>query len=136
MPGASPALGLLHGELQLTFPDAEDLVQNDRERLVPSQTTEAILDWVSAQLWQQAQAIEGAQRAKERQAGLLKASVLNEAFNSYAKQFLEELQTEIFVDFIDDPVAVAGGWWNWPWADRTGPRRRRATQGRGRWGCR
>jgi hypothetical protein len=107
--GASPTLALLHAELKLEFSGADDLVQNDRERLVSSPKTGAILEWVSAQIWQQAQAIEGAQKAKERQSGLLKASILNEEFNSYAQQFLEELQSQIFVDLIDDPLGGGPG---------------------------
>ena len=109
LPGASPILILLHGELKLDFSGSEDLIQNDRERLVSSPATEAILDWVSEQVWQQAQRMESAQKAKEKQAGLLRASVLNEAFNTYAKQFLEELQTQIFVDFVEDPSGGGPG---------------------------
>jgi hypothetical protein len=105
LPGHSPVATFLQGELQLTFPDVEALVNNDRERLIASPQTTAILAWVGERIWERAKAIEAADAAQERNAELAEAAELNQDLNQHAQRFLEQLQTEMLVDFIDD----AGG---------------------------
>jgi len=102
-PGYSPVLSLFNAELRLTFSQVEELVQNDRERLVNTPTTEAILAWVVDRIWERVGALEEQQRSQEQNSELQKAAVLNDALNQHAKRFLEELQTEMMVDYIEDP---------------------------------
>ncbi len=110
LPGHSPILSLLYAELHLTFPNVDALVQNDREKLVSTPTTNTILSWTAERLWEQVAAVEEQQKSKERKSELHKATVLNDALNQHAKHFLQELQTQIMVDFIDDPAG--GGFGN------------------------
>jgi hypothetical protein len=91
--GYSPVLSLFSAELQLTFPQVDELVQNDRERLVNTPTTDAILAWLVEQIWARVAALEEDQRSQEQNSELQKAAVLDDALNQHAKRFLEELQT-------------------------------------------
>lgn len=109
MPGHSTLLDFVHGELSLTFPRVDDLVQNDRERLIPSPTTEKLLEWVADRVWEQVEAIEKAQRESAEKKELAAAAVLNAALNHHARRFLEQLQTEIYIDLIEDPEGGGPG---------------------------
>jgi len=102
IPGHSPLLEFFHGELQLTFERLNNLVMNDRDKLAPSRTTDAILEWVGDQIWERVHSIEEAQRAHARRTELELATGLNDELNKHAKRFLEALQTEMLVDLIED----------------------------------
>jgi hypothetical protein len=94
--------GFLHAELKLTFPQTDDLVENDRERLVKTPTTAAILAWIGEKLGARIKIIEEAQRAAKNSNNLQIASILNEHLNNHAKEFLKELETMILVDVVTD----------------------------------
>ena len=112
-PGRSPVTDFFHGELRLVFAETDQLVQNERERLVACQTTDALLDWAAQEFWARIQAVEEAQRASAKRADLEIASILNDQLNEHAKRFLEQLQTQIYVDVVQDPQGGSG--------NRTGP---------------
>jgi hypothetical protein len=104
LPGVGSTIAtFLSGELRLDFPGLEDLVENDREKLVVSGRTEAILSWLGEEVSKLASAIEDAEKSKKRKADLDIASVLNDALNKHAQRFLEEIQSEIMVNYVDDP---------------------------------
>jgi hypothetical protein len=103
LPGNSPIISFIQAELELHFPRVDALIENDRERLVTSPTTQAILEWVAERVWERARAVEEAQRSQQNKAELQIAAILNDALNRHARRFLEELQTEILVDWIEDP---------------------------------
>lgn len=109
MPGASPLVPFLHAELHLTMPGTDQLIENDRERLIPSPTTEAILEWVAQRLWERVQIIEDQQREEARNAELERALPLNKELNEHAQRFLKEVQTQIFVDLVPDPTGGGPG---------------------------
>lgn len=109
LPGHSPVLDFVHGELDLEFRGVEDLVQNDREKLVPSPATQAILEWVGERVWERAGLIDKTQREASRKTDLELASILNDSLNQHAKRFLEELQTQIYVDVVEDPEGGGPG---------------------------
>lgn len=109
VPGTSPILPFLHAELQLTFSDVDQLIQNDRERLVPSPTSDAILDWVSQCIWERVQSIEEKQRKEARNTELQRALPLNRELNAHAQRFLKEVQSQIFVDLVPDPTGGGAG---------------------------
>ena len=99
----SPVLSFLQGDLHLTFTTVDDYVQNDRERLVGAPVTAAILEWLARRIEERVDAIESAQRHQEYRRDLDTAAVLNDALNKHAKHVLQELQTEIVVELVDDP---------------------------------
>lgn len=103
LPGHSPLLEFLHAELELDFVGLDGLVQNDRERLVRSATSQRILEWVTQTIWAKVDALERANRERAKRKELETASILNDELNRHAKRFLEDLQTKILVDVIDDP---------------------------------
>jgi hypothetical protein len=109
LPGHSPMLAFLSAELHLTLPSVDDLVENDREHLVSSATTSAILEWVAQRIWDRAQAMESSQQSQANRAELQVAAILNDALNEHAKRFLQELQTQILVDLIEDPAGGGPG---------------------------
>ena len=94
--------GFLHAEMKLTFPNIDDLIENDRERLVKRPTTTAILAWIGEKFGERIKVIEEAQRAAKNSNNLQIASILNEHLNNHAKDFLKELETLILVDVITD----------------------------------
>lgn len=109
LPGYSPIGSFMHGELELQFPGFENLVENDREKLVNSATTRAILDWLGEQVWARVAGIDKAERDESRAAQLQLATIINESLNTHAKRFLEALQPQIYVDVIEDPEGGGPG---------------------------
>lgn len=109
LPGHSIHTGFLFGELQLTFSGVRDIVENDRERLIRGPLTTSILDWVADNIWQRVRQLEKQQRDSRRNSQLEIASLLNQQLNRHAERFLKELETEIMVDVIQDPVGGGEG---------------------------
>jgi hypothetical protein len=101
LPGSSPLTSFIHGELHLTYNGVDAVVQNDRERLVHTQDTDSILDWVANQIWCRVQVAEAQQREVRHRSELEIAALLNDSLNQHAKRFLQELQTQIMIDVID-----------------------------------
>lgn len=106
---ATTLAGFLHAELKLTFPNTDDLVENDRERLVKTPTTSAILAWIGERFAERVQVIEDAQKAAKSNNNLQIASILNEHLNNHAKEFLKELETMILVDVVTDDKGGGAG---------------------------
>ena len=96
-----PAASFLHGELSLAFPTLNELIQNDRERLIPGDRTAALLTEVAAAIVSQLEAIENAERQRENTARLATAIPLNDSLNQHARKFLLKLETEVFSDFVE-----------------------------------
>jgi len=99
--GNSSLITFIHGELCLSYQGVDDLVQNDREKLVESGSTNSILSWVAEQFWSRLSRYEELQRSEGRKIELEFASALNKALNDHSKRFLEELETEMLVDFTE-----------------------------------
>lgn len=109
LPGHSPLLEFFHGDLTLTFDGLDLLVQNDRDQLVNTNSTQAILDWVANRLWDECRHIEENRRAAAKRSDLEIAAILNDQLNEHAKRFLEELQTQIFVDIVNTEQGGGAG---------------------------
>ena len=107
--GHSTLLDFIFGELKLDFPGVDDLVQNERDKLVRSPTADALLEWLGGEVWKRVAVAEATQQEKTERKELELASLLNDELNRHAKRFLEELQTQIFVDIIDDPTGGGPG---------------------------
>lgn len=106
---SSPLLSFLHAELKLTFPHIDELVQNDRERLASGASTIAILTWVGERISERVQAAEEAQRASKNRNELQKAAVFNEELNQHVKFFLQEMQSNLLIDVVEDPKGGGPG---------------------------
>lgn len=107
--GHSTLSGFVYGELALTFPGVDNFVENDRERLHQSPTTTSIIRWTVEQIWSQLQVAEEAERDNAKNSDLQVATILNDALNEHAKRFLQELQTQILVDYIPDETGGGPG---------------------------
>lgn len=105
----SPLLSFLYGELELSFPKTDALVENDREKLILSSTTEALLSWVGEYVWKRIKAVEEHQKDSKLRSELQIAALLNDALNQHAKRFLQELQTSILIDLVDDSTGGGPG---------------------------
>ena len=105
----TPAVRFLCGELRLDFAGLDELIQNDRERLIPGERTIGILEGVADAIVQRLGEIEEAERQRERHARLESAIVLNDSLNQHARKFLQRLEAEVFVDFIDTPEGGGPG---------------------------
>ncbi len=108
--GHSSILEFLFCDLKLIFPNHKELIMNEREKLVQSQATQKILEWVAEGIWNAVTAFEDEQKTAEYEQELNIADLLNDALNAHAKRFLEQLETEIFVDFVevDDAGSESG----------------------------
>jgi hypothetical protein len=109
IPGHSPVMDFLYAELDLDFDGVQDLIQNEREHLVAGPVTNNILEWLSDQIWERVKGLEESQKQTAERKELELAALLNDALNRHAKRFLEELQTQILVDLIDDPTGGGPG---------------------------
>lgn len=108
-PGHSPFLSFIHGELQLNLPEISQIVTNDRERLVDSPTTQAILEFVAEKIWDRIKIIEKTARENKIKQDLDLAAKLNETLNKHAQRFLQQVQTEILVDYVSNDSGGGAG---------------------------
>lgn len=106
-PGYSPLLSFMHAELQVNFLEISQIVTNDRERLVDSHATQLILEFVARKIWEKIQVIEKINRENKTKDDLELAAILNDTLNKHAQRFLQQVQTEILVDYV--PSDVGGG---------------------------
>jgi hypothetical protein len=106
-PGYSPLLSFMHAELQVNFSEISRIVTNDRERLVESPSTHLILEFVARKIWEKIQVIEKINRENKTKDDLELAAILNEMLNKHVQRFLQQVQTEILVDYI--PSDIGGG---------------------------
>lgn len=109
LPGHSPLISFFHGELQLNFPEISQIVTNDRERLVDSPTTQAILEFVAEKIWERIKVIEKITRENKIKEDLDLAAKLNETLNKHAQRFLQQVQTEILVDYVSNDSGGGAG---------------------------
>ena len=105
----TPAMRFLYGEAKLDFPGMQEIVQNDRERLVPGERTLGILSGIAEAIAARLAEIEEAERRRETDARLEIAIILNDSLNDHARRFLQRLESEVFVDFIDTPEGGGPG---------------------------
>lgn len=98
--------GFLFGELHLDFMNIENIVENDREKLIKSPTSQSILEWVSNQICSRTKEFEDKLKESQKKSELEIAEILNSELNKHAHRFLKELETIIMIDYIVDP---AGG---------------------------
>jgi hypothetical protein len=106
-PGYSPLLSFMHAELQVNFVEISQVVTNDRERLVDSPTAQLILEFVAHKIWEKIQVIEKINRENKTKDDLELAAILNDTLNKHVQRFLQQVQTEILIDYV--PSDVGGG---------------------------
>ncbi len=102
LPGYSSLLNFIYAELQLEFPGLSELITNDRERLVDSDNTRNIVEWVGSKIWARIQAIEKSIQENKHKQNLETASKMNDSLNKHAQRFLKQVQSEIMVDYVSD----------------------------------
>ena len=99
----------LFGELSVMFADIEDFVENDRESFRRAPQVGAIREWLRDKLAEFIDDIEDQARAAERDRNLDHAVQLNQMLNDYARRFLQQLESEVFIDWLDEPGGGEGG---------------------------
>jgi hypothetical protein len=109
LPGYSPIANFIHGELQLNFSEISQIVTNDRERLVDSPATQTILEFVTEKIWERIKVIEKTIRENKIKEDLDLAAKLNETLNKHAQRFLQQVQTEILVDYVTSDSGGGAG---------------------------
>lgn len=107
--GYSPLVSFIHGELRLNFSEISQIVTNDRERLVDSPTTQAIIEFVREKIWERIKIIEKTIREDKIKEDLNLAAKLNETLNKHAQRFLQQIQTEILVDYVSSDSGGGAG---------------------------
>ena len=108
-PGHSPLITFMHGELQLKLLEISQIVTNDRERLVESPTAQAILEFVAEKIWDRIKVIEKIARENKIKQDLDFAAILNETLNNHAQRFLQQVETEILVDYVSNDSGGGAG---------------------------
>jgi len=107
--GYSPILSFMHSELQLDFAELDDLITNDREKLVDSAITRSILEWCAQKIWTKVDEIEKALQQNKQKKNLDVASKLNQSLNKHAEIFLQQIQSEILVNYVSSPIGGGAG---------------------------
>jgi len=107
--GYSPILSFIHSELQLDFEELDDLVTNDREKLVDSPLTKSILDWCANKIWGKVKDIEKTLQQRKQKENLEEASKLNSSLNKHAEKFLKKIQAEIMVNYVESSLGGGAG---------------------------
>lgn len=107
--GHSPLLSFIHSELQLDFEELDDLVTNDREKLVDSVVTQSVLNWCVQKIWAKVDIIEKMLQQNKQKKNMDVASKLNESLNSHAEKFLQQIQAEILVNYVSSPTGGGAG---------------------------
>jgi hypothetical protein len=74
----------------------EDLVKNDREKLVEGEKTKALLDWIRGEVTLLADQIAEADAKQRRQQDLTQSSAFNEFLNQWKNRFMPELMGTLF----------------------------------------
>jgi len=75
---------------------AEDLVKNDRERLVDGEKSRVLLDWIRGQVALLADQIAEADAKQRRQQDLSQSSAFNEFLNQWKNRFMPTLMSTLF----------------------------------------
>lgn len=107
--GSTDHTRFLFCELNLAFPELEEHVENDRESFKSSPQVDALKAWLRERIGVCARQAEAELRERQRRAELDAASALNRTLNDYAREFLRELETEVFVDWLDEEGGGEGG---------------------------
>lgn len=75
---------------------AEDLVKNDRERLVDGEKSRALLGWIRRQVTRLAEEISEADAKQRRAQDLSQSSAFNEFLNQWKNRFMPKLMSTLF----------------------------------------
>ena len=75
---------------------AEDLVKNDREKLVDGEKSRALLDWIRGEVTVLADQIAEADAKQRHQQDLTQSSAFNEYLNQWKNRFMPELMGTLF----------------------------------------
>lgn len=74
----------------------EDLVKNDREKLVEGEKSRVLLDWIRAEVAVLAEQIAEADAKERRQQDLSQSSAFNEFLNQWKNRFMPTLMSTLF----------------------------------------
>lgn len=107
--GHSPLLSFIHAEVQLEFKELNDLITNDREKLVDSEITKSILEWCAKKIWNKVEEIEKSLQKHKQKSDLEIAAKLNQSLNKHAQKFLQQIQSEILVNYVSAPTGGGFG---------------------------
>ena len=105
----SPLQNFIFGEATINYQNADKLISNDREKLINSPTTNSLINWIAETISAHIAEYEKRQKKEGKNKELSIAEKLNKALNNHAKQFLNELETSIMVDYIEDPLGGGKG---------------------------
>ena len=107
--GHSSLLSFIHAELQLDFTELNDLITNDREKLVDSEITKSILNWCAQKIWSKVEEIEKSLQKHKQKNDLEIAAKLNQSLNKHAQNFLQQIQSEILINYVSVPTGGGPG---------------------------
>jgi hypothetical protein len=99
----------LYGECEcpiLEDPD-HDCVRNDRQKLLDTDRTEALLEWVREQVEALAEKMETKNQQERKAHDLKNTSALNEMLNRWKDRFMNQVWTEMFSG--QGPAGTSGG---------------------------
>jgi hypothetical protein len=74
----------------------EDLVKNDREKLVEGEKSRALLDWIRGEVTVLAEQVAEADAKQRRQQDLSQSSAFNEFLNQWKNRFMPTLMSTLF----------------------------------------
>jgi hypothetical protein len=94
----SPEAEFVYGECLAPFLEDKslDLVKNDREKLVDSPLSRALLNWICERVDSFADELAERRRNERREQDLERSSLFNQLLDKWKNQFMEKLHAEIF----------------------------------------
>lgn len=107
--GFSGQVDFIYGECEcpiLEDPD-HDCVRNDRQKLIDTDRTGALLEWVREQVEALAERMETKNQQERKAKDLKNTSSLNEMLNRWKDRFMNQVWTEMFAG--DGPAGTSGG---------------------------
>lgn len=108
----APESEFIYGECECAFLEREELdsVTNDRERLIPNELTNDLLDWIRSQVDSLAAEIGDKRQREQKRHDLAQSSLFNQMLDKWKNRFIARLSAELFGGSgVGDMFGGAGG---------------------------
>lgn len=94
----APEAEFIYGECQCPLLEnpAHDSVKNDREKLVPNDLTNALIEWIRQQVDGLAEQLADKRRAEKKSRDLRQSSLFNQLLDKWKNRFMVKLTAELF----------------------------------------
>ena len=106
-----PQAAFIYGECHVPILEDQenDCVANDRNKLVPNETTDALIDWIAQEIDKLAGEIGAVEREKLKANQKEISSKFNDVLNQWKNQHMKRIMSELLVE-VEVRVEAKEGW--------------------------